>query len=134
MGAFLAAAEAVRRMSTTHSGPAGAIVNISWAASRLGSTGEYVDYAATKGAIETMRRWPGPEVAREGIRVNAVGPSLIRTDIHTSGGPARWTVWPAVFRWDAAVRPNEAANTIASLCSPEAGCVTGALVDVSGGR
>ncbi|MGF7234560.1 MAG: SDR family NAD(P)-dependent oxidoreductase, partial [Frankia sp.] len=86
VGAFLAAGEAVRRMSTARGGPGGAIVNVSSAAARLGSAGEYVDYAASKGAIDTMTLGLSREVAREGIRVNAVRPGLIRTDIHASAG------------------------------------------------
>src|ERR1700683_1579578 len=86
VGPFSCAQQAVRRMSTAHGGSGGAIVNLSSAASRLGSPGEYVDYAASKGAIDTMTRGLAAEVADEGIRVNAVRPGLVATEIHASGG------------------------------------------------
>jgi NAD(P)-dependent dehydrogenase (short-subunit alcohol dehydrogenase family) len=135
VGAFLCAGEAVRRMSTRHGGSGGVIVNVSSAAARLGSPGEYVDYAASKGAIDTMTLGLAREVADEGIRVNAVRPGLIDTDIHNSGGQPR-----RVQRLQDSVpmrrggQPEEVANAIAWLCSDDASYVTGALVDVSGGR
>lgn len=135
VGAFLAAAEAVRRMSTAHGGQGGVIINVSSAAARLGSPGEYVDYAASKGAIDTMTLGLAREVAREGIRVNAVRPGLIRTDIHASGGePGRVERLADSIPLGRGGEAEEVANTIAWLCSPEASYVTGALVDVSGGR
>lgn len=135
LGSFLCAREAVRRMSTLHGGTGGSIVNVSSAAARLGSPGEYVDYAATKGAIDTMTVGLAREVAREGIRVNAVRPGLIKTDIHASGGQPdrveeRRDAVP-VGRGGEAI---EVARAIAWLCSEDASYVTGALLDVSGGR
>jgi NAD(P)-dependent dehydrogenase (short-subunit alcohol dehydrogenase family) len=123
VGPFLCAREAVRRMSTIHGGEGGAIVNVSSAASRLGSPGEYVDYAASKGAIDTMTLGLAKEVAREMIRVNAVRPGIVDTTILAEQIPM-----------GRAGRPEEIANTIAWLCSDEAAYVTGALIDVSGGR
>jgi NAD(P)-dependent dehydrogenase (short-subunit alcohol dehydrogenase family) len=143
IGSFLCAREAVRRMGTRQGernfgpgyGQGGAIVNVSSAASRLGSPGQYVDYAASKGAIDTMTIGLAKEVADEGIRVNAVRPGIIRTEIHlASGDPAR------VERIGAAAplgRPGEAeevARAILWLASDEASYLSGALVDVSGGR
>ena len=122
-------------MSTRHGGSGGAIVNVSSAASRLGSAGEYVDYAASKGAIDTMTIGLAREVADEGIRVNAVRPGLIRTEIHASGGqPSRIERLQPAIPMQRPGTPNEVANTIAWLCSAEASYVTGALLDVSGGR
>lgn len=135
LGSFLCAREAVRRMSNLHGGTGGSIVNVSSAAARLGSPGEYVDYAATKGAIDTMTVGLAREVAREGIRVNAVRPGLIKTGIHASGGQPdrveeRRDAVP-VGRGGEAI---EVARAIAWLCSDDASYVTGALLDVSGGR
>jgi NAD(P)-dependent dehydrogenase (short-subunit alcohol dehydrogenase family) len=134
-GSILCAREAIRRMSTRHGGPGGAIVNVSSIASKLGGPGEYVDYAASKGAIDTFTIGLAKEVAGEGIRVNAVRPGVIRTEIHlASGDPAR------VERIGATVplgRPGEAeevARAILWLVSDEASYLSGALVDVSGGR
>ena len=134
-GSFLCAREAVKRMSTRHGGPGGAIVNLSSIAARLGGAGEYVDYAASKGAIDTLTIGLAKEVGGEGIRVNAVRPGIIRTEIHlASGDPAR------VERIGAAAplqRPGEAeevARAIVWLLSEEASYTTGALVDVTGGR
>jgi NAD(P)-dependent dehydrogenase (short-subunit alcohol dehydrogenase family) len=134
-GSILCAREAIRRMSTRHGGPGGAIVNVSSIASKLGGPGEYVDYAASKGAIDTFTIGLAKEVAGEGIRVNGVRPGLIRTEIHlASGDPAR------VERIGATVplgRPGEAeevARAILWLVSDEASYLSGALVDVSGGR
>jgi NAD(P)-dependent dehydrogenase (short-subunit alcohol dehydrogenase family) len=135
VGSFLCAREAVRRMSTARGGAGGAIVNVSSRAAALGSPFEYVDYAASKGAVDAMTVGLAKEVAAEGIRVNAVRPGLIKTDIHASGGEAG-----RVERLSSAVpmgRGGEAlevANTIAWLLSDEASYLTGVLVDVSGGR
>jgi NAD(P)-dependent dehydrogenase (short-subunit alcohol dehydrogenase family) len=135
VGPFLCAGEAVRRMSTRHGGAGGSIVNVSSAASRLGSPGQYVDYAASKGAIDTMTVGLAREVAQEGIRVNAVRPGLIATGIHASGGePDRVQRLEHEIPMRRGGRPEEVAATIAWLCSTEASYVTGALLDVSGGR
>lgn len=135
LGSFLCAREAVRRMSTAHGGGGGVIVNVSSAAARLGSPGEYVDYAATKGAIDTMTVGLAREVAREGIRVNAVRPGLIKTEIHARGGqPDRVEERRDSVPLGRGGEAMEVANAIAWLCSDEASYVTGALLDVSGGR
>ena len=134
-GSFLCAREAVKRMSTRHGGKGGAIVNVSSVAARLGGAGDYVDYAASKGAIDTFTVGLAKEVGGEGIRVNAVRPGVIRTEIHaTSGDPGR------VERIAAStplLRPGEAdeiARSIVWLASDEASYITGALLDISGGR
>jgi len=135
VGPFLCAGEAVRRMSTRYGGAGGAIVNVSSAASRLGSPGQYVDYAASKGAVDTMTLGLAREVASEGIRVNAVRPGLIETGIHATGGePDRVQRLEHEIPMQRGGRPEEVANAIAWLCSAEASYVTGALFDVSGGR
>jgi NAD(P)-dependent dehydrogenase (short-subunit alcohol dehydrogenase family) len=135
LGSFLCAREAVRRMSTAHGGGGGVIVNVSSAAARLGSPGEYVDYAATKGAVDTMTMGLAKEVAREGIRVNAVRPGLIKTEIHASGGqPDRVEERRDTVPMGRGGEAVEVAETIAWLCSDEASYITGALLDVSGGR
>ena len=122
-------------MSTRHGGTGGSIVNVSSAAARIGSPGQYVDYAASKGAIDTMTLGLAREVATEGIRVNAVRPGLIDTEIHASGGePDRVARLEGEIPMQRGGRPEEVADTIAWLCSPEASYVTGALIDVSGGR
>jgi NAD(P)-dependent dehydrogenase (short-subunit alcohol dehydrogenase family) len=134
-GSFLCARQAVRRMSTRRGGAGGAIVNVSSAASRLGSPGEYVDYAASKAAIDTMTIGLAREVADEGIRVNAVRPGLVDTDIHASGGrPDRPALLAPTIPMKRPGQAAEVAFAIAWLCSREASYVTGALVDVSGGR
>ncbi|HLM63273.1 MAG TPA: SDR family oxidoreductase [Acidimicrobiales bacterium] len=134
-GAFLCAREAVRRMSTRHGGTGGAIVYVSSAAARLGSAGEYVDYAASKGAVDTLTVGLAREVADEGIRVNAVRPGLIETDIHASGGrPDRTEQLRTGVPMQRPGTADEVAAAIAWLCSDEAGYTTAALVDVSGGR
>lgn len=135
IGSFLCAREAVRRMSTRCHGTGGAIVNLSSAASRLGSAGEYVDYAASKGAIDTMTLGLAREVADEGIRVNAVRPGLINTEIHASGGePGRVQRLAPVIPMQRGGEPDEVAYAVAWFCSEEASYVTGAILDVSGGR
>lgn len=132
---FLCARESVRRMSTKHGGCGGAIVNVSSAAARLGSPGEYVDYAASKGAVDTFTLGLAREVAAEGIRVNAVRPGVIYTDIHASGGePGRVDrVKPAV-PMQRGGRPEEVATAILWLLSDEASYATGAIIDLTGGR
>jgi NAD(P)-dependent dehydrogenase (short-subunit alcohol dehydrogenase family) len=132
---FLCAREAVRRMSTTHGGHGGAIVNVSSAAARLGSAGEYVDYAASKGAIDTLTIGLAREVAAEGIRVNAVRPGFIYTDIHASGGePGRVDRLKDVIPMKRGGQSEEVANTILWLLSDEASYVTGTFIDVAGGK
>jgi NAD(P)-dependent dehydrogenase (short-subunit alcohol dehydrogenase family) len=122
-------------MSTRYGGTGGSIVNVSSAATRVGSPGQYVDYAASKGAIDTMTLGLAKEVALEGIRVNAVRPGLIDTEIHASGGePDRLERLQHEIPMQRGGQPVEVANTIAWLCSDEASYVTGALIDVSGGR
>jgi NAD(P)-dependent dehydrogenase (short-subunit alcohol dehydrogenase family) len=134
-GSFLCAREAIRRMSTRKGGPGGAIVNLSSIAARLGGSGEYVDYAASKGAIDTFTVGLAKEVGAEGIRVNAVRPGIIRTEIHVaSGDPARVE---RIGKTAPLQRPGEAhevARAILWLLSDEASYMTGALLDVSGGR
>ncbi len=135
VGPFLCAREAVRRMSTRHGGSGGAIVNVSSAAARLGSAGEYVDYAASKGAIDTMTIGLAQEVAAEGIRVNAVRPGFIETDIHASAvQPDRLERVRPSIPMQRTGRPDEIAEAIAWLCSDAASYVTGALVDACGAR
>jgi NAD(P)-dependent dehydrogenase (short-subunit alcohol dehydrogenase family) len=134
-GTLLCAGMAVRRMSRLHGGGGGVIVNVSSAASRLGSPGEYVDYAASKGAVDTMTIGLAKEVAGEGIRVVAVRPGLIETEIHASGGqPDRLDRLRTQIPMQRVGRPEEVAATIEWLCSDAASYVTGAIVDVSGGR
>lgn len=135
VGSFLCAQQAVRRMSTRHGGAGGAIVNLSSAAARLGGPGEYVDYAASKGAIDTFTVGLAKEVAGEAIRVNAVRPGLIYTDIHASGGdPGRVDRVKSAVPMQRGGSAEEVANTILWLLSDEASYVTGAVLDVSGGR
>lgn len=142
VGPFLCAREAVRRMGHQGArdfgpgyGQGGAIVNVSSAASRLGSPGQYVDYAAAKGAIDSMTIGLSKEVAGDGIRVNAVRPGLIETDIHASGGlPDRVRDLSATVPLQRGGTALEVAQAIVWLLSPEASYTTGALVDVSGGR
>ena len=135
IGSFVCAREAVRRMSTQHGGSGGVIVNLSSAAARLGSPGQYVDYAASKGAIESFTVGLAKEVAAEGIRVNAVRPGLIDTEIHASGGlPDRAFQLAATVPMKRTGSADEVANAIVWLLSPEASYVTGTSVDVTGGR
>ncbi len=135
VGSFLCAREAVRRMSNRHGGAGGAIVNVSSAASRLGSPNEYVDYAAAKGAIDTFTLGLAKEVAAEGIRVNAVRPGFIYTDIHASGGePRRVDRVKSSVPMQRGGQAEEVARAILWLLSDEASFTTGALVDVAGGR
>ena len=134
-GSFLCAREAIRRMSTKHGGKGGAIVNLSSVAARLGAPGNYVDYAASKGAIDTFTVGLAREVAAEGIRVNAVAPGLIATDIHASNGqPDR----PAQLRTTVPMQRIGEADEIAAavmwLLSDEASYTTGTILTVSGGR
>jgi NAD(P)-dependent dehydrogenase (short-subunit alcohol dehydrogenase family) len=134
-GAFLCAREAVRRMSTRHGGAGGAIVNVSSVASRLGGPGEYVDYAASKGAIDTLTIGLAKEVAEEGLRVNAVRPGVIYTDIHASGGePGRVERVKGMVPMKRGGQPEEVAQAVLWLLSGESSYVTGAFIDVSGGR
>ena len=134
-GSFLCAREAVKRMSRKNGGNGGAIVNVSSAAARLGSPGEYVDYAASKGAIDTFTIGLAREVAEEGIRVNAVRPGIIDTDIHASGGePGRVDRIKGTIPMKRGGSPEEVARAIMWLLSGESSYTTGALLDVSGGR
>ena len=135
IGAFLCAREAVRRMSTRHGGRGGAIVNLSSAAARLGSPGEYVDYAASKGAIDTMTVGLSQEVAEEGIRVNAVRAGFIYTEMHASGGePDRVDRVKAFVPMKRGGTADEVARAIVWLLSDEASYTTGSFIDVTGGR
>jgi NAD(P)-dependent dehydrogenase (short-subunit alcohol dehydrogenase family) len=135
IGSMVCAREAVLRMSTRHGGQGGAIVNVSSAAARVGSPGQYVDYAASKGAIDTFTLGLAKEVATEGIRVNAVRPGIIDTDIHASGGqPDRAKQVAPQVPMQRAGTADEVAQAILWLMSPQASYTTGALLDVSGGR
>lgn len=135
VGSFLCAREAVKRMSTRHGGSGGAIVNISSAAAMLGSPGEYVDYAASKGAIDTFTVGLAREVALEGIRVNAVRPGIIDTEIHASGGqPDRIERFRDLLPMKRAGTADEVAGAVLYLLSDAASYTTGAILNVSGGR
>jgi NAD(P)-dependent dehydrogenase (short-subunit alcohol dehydrogenase family) len=134
-GAFLCAREAVRRMSTRRGGRGGAIVNVSSGAARIGSPGEYIDYAASKGAIDTMTLGLAREVAEEGIRVNAVRPGFIYTEIHAAGGePNRVERVKALVPMKRGGHPDEVARAILWLLSDEASYSTGTFIDVTGGK
>ena len=134
-GSFLCAREAVKRMSTGGGGIGGAIVNVSSAAARIGSLGQYVDYAAAKGAIDTFTIGLAKEVAAEGIRVNAVRPGIIETDIHASGGlPNRARDVAPQVPMQRAGSAEEVAQSIVWLLSDAASYTTGALLDIAGGR
>jgi NAD(P)-dependent dehydrogenase (short-subunit alcohol dehydrogenase family) len=135
IGSFLCAREAVRRMSTRRGGQGGAIVNVSSAASRLGSPGQYVDYAAAKGAIDAFTIGLAKEVGGDGIRVNAVRPGLIETDIHASGGlPDRVRELKHQVPMQRGGTADEVAQAIVWLLSPQSSYTTMSLVEVSGGR
>ena len=134
-GAMLCAREAVRRFSTRRGGSGGAIVNISSRAAQLGSPGEWIHYAVTKGAIDTLTIGLAREVASEGIRVNAVAPGLIETDIHAAAGePGRPQRLAAGIPLGRAGKPEEVAEAVLWLLSPAAAYITGAILPVSGGR
>jgi NAD(P)-dependent dehydrogenase (short-subunit alcohol dehydrogenase family) len=134
-GSFLCAREAVKRMSTKHGGKGGVIVNLSSAAARLGSPGQYVDYAAAKAGIDTFTLGLAREVATEGIRVNAVRPGIIDTDIHASGGlPDRAKQVAPVVPMQRAGTADEVAQAIVWLLSDASSYTTGAVLDVTGGR
>ncbi|HET7866833.1 MAG TPA: SDR family oxidoreductase [Burkholderiaceae bacterium] len=134
-GSMACAREAVRRMSTRHGGEGGAIVNLSSAAARIGAPGQYVDYAASKAAIDTFTLGLAREVAAEGIRVNAVRPGIILTDIHASGGePERAQRLATQVPMQRAGSTEEVAQAIVWLLSPQASYTTGAVLDVTGGR
>ncbi|WP_437510614.1 SDR family oxidoreductase [Sorangium sp. So ce1099] len=135
LGSVLCAREAVRRMSTRRGGKGGAIVNVSSRASQLGSPGEYIDYAASKAAVDALTIGLAKEVAAEGIRVNAVRPGIIDTDIHASGGdPGRAERLGATLPLGRAGSPEEVARAILWLASSESSYCTGSLLDVAGGR
>jgi NAD(P)-dependent dehydrogenase (short-subunit alcohol dehydrogenase family) len=134
IGTMLCTREAVRRMSTRHGGRGGAIVNVSSRAALVGSPGEYVDYAASKGAVDTFTVGLAKEVAAEGIRVNAVRPGFIYTDLHAKGGePGRVDRLKARVPMQRGGQPPEVAAAVLWLLSEEAGYVTGTFVDVAGG-
>ncbi len=135
IGSFLCAREAIKRMSTRHGGRGGAIVNLFSVAARLGAPGEYIDYAAAKGAIDSMTLGLAKEVASEGIRVNAVRPGVIHTDIHAAGGePDRVERVKASVPMGRGGQAEEIAEAILWLASEQASYTSGALLDVAGGR
>ena len=134
-GSFICAREAVKRMSTRYGGQGGAIVNLSSVAARLGAPNEYVDYAASKGAIDTLTIGLAKEVAAEGIRVNGVRPGVIYTEIHASGGePGRVERVKDAVPMKRGGDADEVARAILWLLSDEASYVTGSFIDVTGGR
>jgi len=135
IGSFLCAREAIKRMSTRHGGQGGAIVNLSSVAARLGAPGEYIDYAAAKGAIDSMTLGLAKEVASEGIRVKAVRPGVIHTEIHAAGGePDRVERVKASVPMGRGGQAEEIAEAILWLASEQASYTSGALLDVAGGR
>lgn len=135
VGYFLCCRQAVLRMSTAHGGTGGAIVNVSSAASRLGSPGEYVDYAASKGAVDSLTRGLAVEMAGEEIRVNGVRPGFINTGIHASGGdPGRVARMQHTLPMKRGGQPEEVAEAVPWLLSPEASYVTGSFIDLAGGK
>lgn len=135
IGSFICAREAIKRMSTRNGGQGGSIVNISSMAARIGSPFEYIDYAATKGAIDTFTLGLAKEVISEGIRVNAVRPGIINTEMHAKGGePDRITRVAPQIPMQRAGEPEEIANAVLWLASDEASYITGTLLDVAGGR
>ncbi|EPP1402444.1 SDR family oxidoreductase [Klebsiella oxytoca] len=134
-GYFLCCREAVKRMSHKHGGKGGAIVNVSSAASRLGAPGEYVDYAASKGAVDSLTTGLSLEVAAQGIRVNGVRPGLIYTDMHASGGePGRVDRVKSMLPMQRGGQPEEVAQAIVWLLSDKASYVTGSFLELAGGR
>ncbi|MBB3391224.1 NAD(P)-dependent dehydrogenase (short-subunit alcohol dehydrogenase family) [Rhizobium sp. BK275] len=134
-GSILCAGEAVRRMSSRHGGQGGVIVNISSMAAVIGGSTQYVDYAASKAAIDTFTIGLSREVAAEGIRVNAIRPGIIETDIHASGGqPDRAKEMASSIPMKRAGQAEEVADAIVYLLSPSASYITGAILNVSGGR
>ena len=135
LGSMICAREAVKRMSTQHGGAGGTIVNLSSVAAKLGGPGQYVDYAASKGAIDTFTLGLAKEVATEGIRVNAVRPGIIETDIHASGGqPDRARQMAPMVPMQRAGSAMEVAQAIVWLMTEESSYCTGTIIDVSGGR
>ena len=135
MGTILCSREAVRRLSTKHGGGGGVIVNISSRAADLGSPGEWVHYAASKGAVNTFTVGLACEVAREGIRVNAIAPGLVETDIHAAAGdPGRVAKLANTIPLGRAATPQEIAEAVIWVLSPRASYVTGSILTVSGGR
>ncbi|TPJ52020.1 SDR family oxidoreductase [Mesorhizobium sp. B2-7-1] len=135
VGSFLCAREAVKRMSTRHGGKGGVIVNLSSASARLGSPGEFVDYAASKGAIDSMTIGLAREVVLEGIRVNAVSPGITETEIHASGGqPDRVARMQDALPMKRAGTADEVASAVLYLLSDAASYITGSILNVSGGR
>lgn len=134
-GSFLCAREAIKRMSTVHGGRGGCIVNLSSAAARIGAPGQYVDYAAAKGAIDVFTMGLAKEVALEGIRVNAVRPGIIETEIHASGGtPDRAKQMAPMVPMQRAGSADEVAQAIVWLMSDASSYTTGSVIDVTGGR
>jgi NAD(P)-dependent dehydrogenase (short-subunit alcohol dehydrogenase family) len=135
VGAIICCREAVRRMSSRHGGPGGSVVLVSSAAARLGSPGEYVDYAASKAAVDTLGLGLAKEVAAEGVRVNVVRPGIVDTELHASGGqPDRAARLGPSAPLGRAGSAGEIAAAIAWLLSEEASYCTGAVLDVAGGR
>jgi NAD(P)-dependent dehydrogenase (short-subunit alcohol dehydrogenase family) len=135
IGPILYCQQAVRRMSHRHNGSGGSVINVSSAAARLGSPGEYVDYAASKGALETFTTGFAKEVAREGIRVNCVRPGHIYTEMHASGGePGRVERVKDTIPMGRGGEPEEVARAILWLASAEASFITGTFLDVTGGK